>query len=270
MNVTAVDDGAVRSQPAGNTKTLDEKQARLLRLKKACQQFESLFIYYMLKTMKSSSEKSSLFGEDFGSDIFGQLFDEGLAEKMAMSSPLKIGDILYKNFEKRVQSEDVPRAANITAGKPPQIKARRSAPAQEAQTKPPADSLSAFEGIIKEAATLHNVDPHLVKAVILQESGGNPQAISSRGAKGLMQLMDGTARMLGVSDPFDIKQNISGGVKYLATLLKKFDGNVRKALAAYNAGPATVEKYGGIPPYEETQKYVENIIGIFQRLFKSN
>ena len=87
MNVTAVDNPAIGPRAGANA--LDERQAKLQRLKKACQQFESLFIYYMLKTMKSSSEeKSSLFGDDFGSDVFGQMFDEGLADKMALSSPL--------------------------------------------------------------------------------------------------------------------------------------------------------------------------------------
>jgi Rod binding domain-containing protein len=269
MNVTAVDNMAIGPKSAEHAP--DDRQAKMLRLKKACQQFESLFIYYMLKTMKSSSvEKSSLFGDDFGSDVFGQLFDEGLAEKMALSSPLKIGDMLYKNFEKRVEAENTRSPKSIPEDNRPQITPKPTAPPPKQQIKQPADSLGQLDGIIKEAASEHKVDPHLVKAVILQESGGDPKAVSAKGAKGLMQLMDGTARMLGVSDPFDTRQNIFGGVKYLATLLNKFNGNVRNALAAYNAGPGAVEKYGGIPPYEETQKYVENIVGIFQRLFKSN
>ena len=269
MNITAVDNPAIGPKAGANA--LDERQAKLQRLKKACQQFESLFIYYMLKTMKSSSEeKSSLFGDDFGSDVFGQMFDEGLADKMALSSPLKIGDMLYKNFEKRVEAEKLP--ANNPGSPPPRIKAGRPAPkpAAKPENRPATDSLSHLDGVIKEAAAEHKVDPQLVKAIILQESGGDPKAVSAKGAKGLMQLMDGTARMLGVSDPFDSRQNIFGGVRYLATLLNKFNGNVRNALAAYNAGPGAVEKYRGIPPYDETRKYVDNIIDTFQRLFKSN
>jgi hypothetical protein len=103
------------------------------------------------------------------------------------------------------------------------------------------------------------VSPHLVKAVIQQESAFNPNARSHKGAMGLMQLMPDTAAELGVSDPYNPSENIRGGVAYLKGLLVKFEQNVPLALAAYNAGPTAVTKYGAVPPYRETRDYVKRI-----------
>jgi soluble lytic murein transglycosylase-like protein len=116
-----------------------------------------------------------------------------------------------------------------------------------------------FDALIKENAEAHGVNPHLVRAVIQQESAFNPNARSHKGAMGLMQLMPATAAELGVSDPFDPSENIRGGVAYLKGLLQKFSQNVELALAAYNAGPTAVTKYGAVPPYRETQDYVSRI-----------
>jgi soluble lytic murein transglycosylase-like protein len=117
-----------------------------------------------------------------------------------------------------------------------------------------------FEPTIKAAATVFGLSSELIKAVIVQESGGNPRAVSGKGAKGLMQLTDGTARDLGVTNPFDPVQNIFGGARFLASLLKKFGGDLELALASYNAGLGAVVKYGGVPPFKETQDYVKRIV----------
>jgi soluble lytic murein transglycosylase-like protein len=122
-------------------------------------------------------------------------------------------------------------------------------------------SAGSFESCIATAAARHDLSTDLVKAVIKVESGFNPRAQSKVGAKGLMQLMDGTARSLGVQDSFDPAQNIEGGVTYLRNMLDRF-GSVPLALAAYNAGPGAVEHYGGVPPYAETQRYVQQVMAL--------
>lgn len=111
----------------------------------------------------------------------------------------------------------------------------------------------------------NNLDPDFVRAVVKQESGFNEHATSRCGAAGLMQLMPGTAKSLGVANPYDAEDNVKGGTKMLANLLKTYGGNKELALAAYNAGGGAVKKYGGIPPYGETQRYVKNVLNIYSR-----
>ena len=113
---------------------------------------------------------------------------------------------------------------------------------------------------IQHAAAKYGISSDLVDAVAWQESRYNPRARSSAGAMGVMQLMPATARMLGVTNPHDVRQNVSGGAAYLRAQLERFGNNVPLALAAYNAGPGAVMKYGGIPPYRETQNYVRQIM----------
>ena len=121
------------------------------------------------------------------------------------------------------------------------------------------DGREALEPIIQEAAALHGVDADLVKAVIQTESRFNPRAQSGAGARGLMQLMPRTAKAVGIEDPFDPRQNIFGGVKYLSQMMERYDGNTALALAAYNAGPGNVRRHRGVPPFRETRGYVSKI-----------
>jgi soluble lytic murein transglycosylase-like protein len=122
-----------------------------------------------------------------------------------------------------------------------------------------------IDRLVSANAATWNVDPSLIKAIIANESGFNANATSNVGARGLMQLMPGTASGLGVTDAYDPAQNVWGGTRYMRGLLDRFGGNVELAVAAYNAGPGAVEKYNGIPPYAETQNYVQNVLASFAK-----
>ena len=125
--------------------------------------------------------------------------------------------------------------------------------------------LSEYGAHIRAMASKYEIDARLIKAVIATESCFNPKAVSRVGAQGLMQLMPATAKQLGVSDPFDPEQNITGGVKYLRMMMDRFGQNQQLALAAYNAGPEAVVKYKNqIPPYKETQRYVKKIMRLIE------
>ncbi len=131
----------------------------------------------------------------------------------------------------------------------------------------PLDDSIPFYGIIVQAAGRYEVDPHLIRAIILAESGYNPRAKSKKGARGLMQLMPSTAKALGVEDIYDPKENIDGGVRYFRLLLDRFNGDIQLALAAYNAGSRHVRNYDGVPPFKATRRYIKKVLK-FQKKFK--
>ena len=136
----------------------------------------------------------------------------------------------------------------------------------EPSTEPLTDK-TPFQKLIRDAATRYNLDPTLIHSVISIESNFNPKAVSRKNARGLMQLMPRTAELMGVKDSFDPGQNIDGGSHYLSDLLKKYKNDLTLALAAYNAGPDTVDKYGRrVPPYLETMKYVQRIAKTYAKL----
>ena len=123
-----------------------------------------------------------------------------------------------------------------------------------------------YGDLVQEAAREHDIDPNLVHAVIRAESNYDPKAVSHRGAQGLMQLMPGTAKDLGVNDSFDPRQNIWGGTRYLKSMLDRYEGDLVRALAAYNAGPTAVDRAKGIPNFAETQLYVPKVLRNYYRL----
>ena len=116
-----------------------------------------------------------------------------------------------------------------------------------------------YETLIQKYAAQNNLEPSLVKAVIQTESGGNPRSVSGAGAMGLMQLMPANVKEANISDPFDPEQNIAAGTKQLSGLLSQYHGDLDLALAGYNAGPGNVRKYGGVPPFPETQHYIQRV-----------
>ncbi len=122
---------------------------------------------------------------------------------------------------------------------------------------------SYYHNVINEKAAIYDIDPSLIKAVIKAESNWDYRAVSRKGAMGLMQLMPTTAIEMNVRDPFNPEENIEGGIKYLKYLLERFKGDLILALAAYNAGPTTVEKYGYVPPFAETKEYVQKVLTFY-------
>ena len=159
------------------------------------------------------------------------------------------------------QTQVVPEAGN--ASKTGQAQSTKNAlPAYSVNASLPLADQS-LSGLISEASQKYKVDPKLLSAIAEVESGGNQDETSSAGAVGVMQLMPDTAASLGVN-PYDKQQNVEGGAKYLRQMLDTFGGDVSKAVAAYNAGPQAVKDYGGIPPYKETQNYVNKVLDIYR------
>jgi soluble lytic murein transglycosylase-like protein len=171
------------------------------------------------------------------------------------------GKIIYTN-------DQSPRARNIASGKTSPDKPSASSDTKQnaseahalnplAPAQPVAPDV--LHQLVTETAHKHNIDPALVSAVISTESNWNTAAISSKGALGLMQLVPQTALHFGVYNPFDPTQNVEAGVSYLSTLLERYNGDLPKALAAYNAGPSVVDRWGGVPNYRETRNYVQKV-----------
>lgn len=181
----------------------------------------------------------------------------------ALSSQAAWADIyMVKGTDGSITYTDVPPEGDYKVlfregKKPPE--------AQPLKFTIPVETPSTWKETARKEAKEKEIDPLLVHAVIMAESAEDPLCISPKGAMGLMQLMPGTARELGVEDPFSPHENVKGGVSYLAQMLKRFDGNVKLALAAYNAGPGAVEKYKGIPPYEETRTFVDRVLKFYRK-----
>jgi Rod binding domain-containing protein len=202
------------------------------KLRKACSDFEALLMSQMLKQMRPAESEESV-GLSLGKgNPLQDIFDWELARLLGQRSPLGIAESLMKQFDASHPDATGTKLDN-----------------------------SQLNDIISRVAGEQKLPPALVKAVIACESGGDTTAVSPKGAKGLMQLIDSTAAAVGVSDPFDPEQNIRGGASYLRQMLDRYDGDLERSLAAYNAGPGAVDRYQGIPPYAETQQYVERVMG---------
>jgi len=272
-------------------KTADLEKEKL-RLRKASKDFESLFIYQMLKAMRKTVgenplTKDSPFSGDYGKDTYMDMFDQQLSLKMA-GGERSIADALYNSMVKTLEGTVNPtgkveiKPLNVENDKQEKIQIEpfkifpEESPVKQlikidkvgkfsAGDVPPVkhDKIMRDYGhIVDKAAQANQVDSALIFAVIKEESGGNYKAVSPAGAKGLMQLMDSTAEELGTSKVLNPRDNIESGTRYLKQMINRF-GDIKLALAAYNSGPGNVEKYGGIPPFAETQSYVEKVMDSF-------
>ncbi|MBP5199391.1 MAG: lytic transglycosylase domain-containing protein [Schwartzia sp.] len=186
-------------------------------------------------------------------------FRQMLTDEIKAKAPKKTGAVADGKDARPSQAASSSKTTQ-TAGNAPRMETSpRNAAARE--TAVPSDS--AYYEAIQAAAGKYGVDPKLVSAVAEVESGFQQGAVSATGAVGVMQLMPETAESLGVN-PYDAAQNINGGAKYLKQMLDTFDGDLRKAVAAYNAGPEAVKEYGGVPPYSETQQYVSSVLDLYR------
>jgi Rod binding domain-containing protein len=248
--------------------TSAEKDAKL---KKAAKEFESLFTAMLLKSMTQGTK--GLFGDDsFGGDYFQSIFENEIASKVSEGKGIGISDLIYKKLADSntapVENKESKETAKPAVGNSEKIDLRNHDPYffSVPPSKTSLKRLSKYESLINEASQIYGVDTNLVKSVILAESAANEKAVSKENAKGLMQLMDKTAEEMGVNNPLNPKENILGGTKYLAQMLRLYNGDVNLALASYNAGPGNVEKYNGVPPFEETKNYIARVIGYFNHL----
>ncbi len=180
-----------------------------------------------------------------------------LSLALALAAPAAAGNAIYAWTD----DEGVTHFTNVRADSRFERVAFRKPPPVRLG---PAPRNVRFDGLIGLTAREHRVQPALVKAVIAAESNFDPGAVSRKGAQGLMQLMPSTAATLGVADPLHPVDNVRGGVRYLRAMLDRF-GDTPLALAAYNAGPTAVDRYGGIPPYPETRDYVQRVLTYYRR-----
>jgi Rod binding domain-containing protein len=224
------------------------------KLQKAVKEFESVFVGYILKTMRGTIPKSDLAGDDFGGDVLEGMFDSEMAKQISSRSGFGLGEMMYR----QLTGESLPGHGSHSGGVgiPPALLMQ----GQSAPSDTVSERIGNFNDAIKRAATDNALSPSLLKAVIAAESGGNPSARSAKNAKGLMQLLDTTATDMGIKDVWNPQENIQGGAKYLKQMMERFGGDLTKALASYNAGPSAVEKHNGIPPFKETREYVKKVI----------
>jgi len=245
------------------------------KLDKVARGFEAIFLNMMIKEMRKSqlnAENEDSFGDDIlmdysnlllseqiannnkgiglAKEIYKNLTGEELPSKVILNIQ-KINQAVEKNYENKIKNNNI-RVENINDNFLERVNNR----------------ISSYEHIIEEASEKFRLPKELIKAVITVESAGKFEAKSKAGAKGLMQLMDETAKELGVTNSFEPRQNIIGGSMYLRKMLDKYNGNLQLALAAYNAGPGNVDKYKGIPPFRETENYVVKVQNYYNKFLE--
>lgn len=242
----------------------DDKQKA--KIAKAANEFESMLTAMMLRSMTKTT--GGMLGEEgYGNDMFDTIFEQQIAAQISKSKNLGIAEAIYK----KVTGEEMSNSIKSSDSKPVNIKidgvnsSSKVKPSNEALKR-----LNRFDALIENASKEFGLDKNIIKSVIMTESAANHKAVSSAKAKGLMQLIDSTASDMGVRNVFDPKQNIYGGTKYLSKMLRQYNGDLKLALAAYNAGPQNVEKFNGVPPFDETKNYIAKVLGYLNHFRESD
>jgi soluble lytic murein transglycosylase-like protein len=250
---------------------------------KAALDFEAMFMGQLMKGMRNSISHDTLNAPSPARQMFTEMLDQKYAAQNSQSPSHQMPDAperaksgALKSLAAQIYRSMIRHEASTLLGQPnasADVLATATSPSLlgSSATKPAALSQAPVVPAIRlnpavlntlseSAGRKHGLPASLIRSVIQTESAGDTTAVSSAGAKGLMQLMDGTAKDLGVQDSFDPEANVDGGARYLKQLLRRFDGDISKTLAGYNAGPGAVEKHGGIPPFKETQNYVRTVL----------
>jgi soluble lytic murein transglycosylase-like protein len=242
--------------PTAEEEGSDQQRA----LYRSAVEFESLLVQKMLQSMRSATENlSGDSHEPPGRSMYQDLADAEIARSIAAGNRGGLAAQLYRQLTGRSPDPALVGAVRHSRSRWPGSRQHTTIhPLAVAEDRAP--SPARLRELVAKAARHHGVPEGLAEAVAAQESNWNAAAISPKGAIGVMQLMPATARALGVHNAHDPAENIEGGVRYLASLLERFNDQVPLALAAYNAGPGAVEKHGGIPPFRETRNYVTRIM----------
>ncbi len=272
-------------------------------LEKSAKEFEAVFMNTLMKAMRKTVPDNKLFNSGGATKFYRQMHDAEMAKALATgNSGMGIADMIVRQFEQNIAAKEAATEIGLIQPAPQSAQSMPSAPPRnevfgppapeainryrslspvgekvaamarmrgmaEAQGAAVADTLQRFEFEIGSAGVKSGLDPALILAVVMEESGGDPEARSHKGATGLMQLMPGTAAEMGVSDATSPSQNLHGGADYLAQMLRRYEGQLDVALAAYNAGPGNVDKAGGkIPAFKETERYVNRVLERYRGL----
>jgi soluble lytic murein transglycosylase-like protein len=230
--------------------TNNNDSEKLQKLKQLSKDFEAIFIDMMLKAMKIGED--STLGNSAENSIYQSMYQNALANQIANTSSFGIASLVFNALKKTVEDTKAPKIQ-----KPIPLNQNNYVPFK---VNLPKDILDT----VKKASTIFKVPEKLILSVIKAESNFNPNAVSPKGAMGLMQLMPQTAQSLGVTNAFDPVQNIMAGTKYLSNLIQNLQ-SVPLALAAYNAGLGNVKKFDGIPPFKETVQYIQKVISYYEK-----
>lgn len=243
---TVTSDYSIPLSPADQANAHDEK------IQSRSRDAERGFVSRLVKVMRAAAR--SIDGHNTPvKDVTGKHADMELERVLAARQGIGMSDFIYKSLRAGTEVFNDATMSTQSADVPHRKPNEKQLKLLEIGNGP-------YDIHVHRAARRYDLSPHLIRAMIQVESAGNAFAKSPKSAKGLMQLTDSTAGMLGVRDVWDPKQNIDGGAHYMRYLLDYFDGDLKLALAAYNAGPAAVERYNGIPPYSETQDYVDRVL----------